>query len=181
MHLEFRARTTPSRWPVAFAALLVGATWAIGGLMPLGGQYSDPMTVLDQASSLTFSAMLAVFALVAWLVVRLTRPSRWILAVTAIMGIAGIVAGIGNFAEEMLRIPGAEYVYGLGFFGLLGGMIGTTIVLLVRREVVPLLLVALSIAGFMIAAGRGPNILPVIWVGFAAWVLVRRHAVVDAA
>lgn len=181
MQQEVRTRATSSPGRVALIAILVGATWAIGGMLPLGGQHSDPMTVLDQASSLTFSAMLAVFALAAWLIVRLARPSRWILAVAAVMGIAGIVAGIGNFAEEMLRIPGAEYVYGLGFFGLLGGMIGTTIVLLVRREVVPLLLMALSIAGFMIAAGRGPNILPLVWVGFAAWVLVRRPALVDPA
>ncbi len=181
MHLEFGARTTPSRGRVAFAAFVVGATWAVGGSMPIGGQYSDPMTFRDQASSLSFSAMLAVFALVAWLVVGLARPRWWILAVAAIMGIGGIVAGIGNFAEEMLRIAGAEYVYGLGFFSLLIGLVATAIVLVVRRELVPAILVSLTLAGFMIAAGHGPNIVPVVWFGFAAWVLVRRPPVADAA
>ena len=72
-------------------------------------------------------------------------------------------------------------MYGLGFFTLLIGLVLTTIVLLVRREVVPVLLVALSLVGFVIAAGHGPNIVPVVWFGFAAWVLVRRPAAVDAA
>ena len=111
MQLNERARMTPSPKRLALAALVVGATWGVGGLMLLGGQYSDPMTLLDRVSSLTFSAMLAVFALVAWLVVGLARPSRWILAAAAFMGIGGTLAGIGNFAEEMLRISGAEYVY----------------------------------------------------------------------
>lgn len=44
----------------------------------------------------------------------------------------------------------------------------------VNREVIPVLLVALSLAGFVIAAGHGPNIVPVVWLGLAAWVLVRR-------
>ncbi len=170
----------PSRGRVAFAAFLVGAIWAIGGLMPLGGQYSDPMTFVDQVSSLTFSAMLAVFALVAWLVVRLARPSRWIVAVAAIMGIGGIVAGIGNFAEELLRIGGAEYVYGLGLFPFLIGLIAISIVLVVRRELVPAILVSVSLAGIISAMDHGPNLVPVIWFGFAAWVLVRRPTVAGA-
>ena len=181
MQLEIRMRTTPSPGRVALIAILIGAIWTVGGMLPLGGQHSDPMTFLDQASSLTFSAMLAAFALVAWLVVGLARPSRWILAVAAIMGIAGIVAGIGNFAEEMLRISGAEYVYGLGLFPLLIGMIATAIVLVARREVVPAILVSLSLAGFISAMGRGPDVFPVVWFGFAAWLLVRRLRVAGAA
>ena len=181
MYQEFRARTATSRGRVVPIAILVGSTWAVGGLMPLGGQYSDPMTFLDQMTSLTFSVMLAVFALVAWLVVGLARPSRWILAVAAIMGIGGIVAGIGNFAEEMLRIASAEYVYGLGLFPLLIGLIATAIVLVVRRELLPAILVSLSLAGFISALGHGPNLVPVVWFGFAAWVLVRRPSVGGAA
>lgn len=181
MQLEVRARTTPSRGRVALAASLIGATWALGGLMPIGAPHSDPMTFLDQVSSLTFSAMLAVFALVAWLVVGLARPNPWVLAMAAIIGIGGIVAGIGNFAEEMLRIAGAEYLYGLGLFPLMIGMIGTAIALTVRRERVPAILMFLTIGGFVSALGRGPDVLPVVWFGFAAWAFFRAPSVAGKA
>ena len=174
MHAVARGRTAPPRQQVAVIAILIGAIWAVGGLMPLGAAQSDPPTLLDQVAVPTFSLMLATFALVAWLIVGLARPSRWVLTGAATMAIGGIVAGVGNFAEDGLRIAGAEYVYGLGFFTLLIGLVGTTIVLLVRRELIPVLLVALSLAGFMIAADHGPNIVPVVWFGLAAWVLVRR-------
>lgn len=174
-------RTIRPRGRVACAALLVGAIWTFGGVLPLGTPHSDPLTLPDQVRVITVSLMLASFALVAWLIVGLARPGRWVLAVAAIVAIGGIVAGIGNFGEDWLLIAGAEYVYGLGLFTLLIGLVLTTIVLLVRREVVPVLLVALSLVGFVIAAGHGPNIVPVVWFGLAAWVLVRRPAVVDAA
>lgn len=177
MQLEARAGTMPSRGHLVFIALLVGSIWTFGGLMPLGAPQADPMTFFDQVRSLTFSAMLAVFALVAWLVVGLARPSRWILAAAAIMGIGGIVAGIGNFAEEMLRIAGAEYLYGLGLFPLMIGMIGTAIALLVRRERVPAILMFLTIGGFVSAMGRGPSLVPLVWFGFAAWVFFRAPSV----
>ncbi|MEP6639774.1 MAG: hypothetical protein ABJC39_10535, partial [Chloroflexota bacterium] len=117
----------------------------------------------------------------AWLVVGLARPSRWVLATAAIMGLGGILAGIGNFAEEMLRIAGAEYVYGLGLFPFLIGLIATAIVLMVRHELVPAILVSLSLGGIIIAMGHGPNLVPVVWFGFAAWVLVRQPRVARAA
>ena len=174
MNTVARERAAPPRRQVALIAILIGAIWAFGGTLPLGTPQSDHLTFPDQVRVISFSLMLAAFALVAWLVVGLARPSRWVLAVAAIVAIGGIVGGIGNFAEDGLRISGAEYVYGLGFFTLVIGLVATTIVLLVRRELVPVLLVALSLAGFLIAAGHGPNIVPVVWFGLAAWVLVRR-------
>lgn len=179
MHPAARARTAPSRRWVALIAILIGAIWAFGGTLPLGTPHSDPPTFPDQVRVITFSLMLAAFALVAWLIVGLARPSLWVLAVAALVAIGGIVGGTGNFVEDGLRIAGAEYVYGLGFFTLLIGLVGMTIVLLVRREVVPVLLVVLSLAGFMIAAGHGPNIVPVVWFGLAAWVLIRRPQSTD--
>lgn len=154
MELAMRVRTLPSRRRVVLTACLIGATWTFGALLPLGTPQSDPMSFLDEVRSLTFSAMLAVFALVAWLVVGLARPNPWVFAMAALMAIGGIVAGIGNFAEEMLRVSGTEYMYGLGWFPLLVGLVGTTIVLLVRREIALAILMFLSLAGFMIAAGR---------------------------
>ena len=180
MQSEARTRTMPSRGRVAFIAILVGLIWTFGGLMPIGAPQSDPLTFLDQVRIVTFSTMLAVFALVAWLIVGLARPNPWVLAMAAIMAIGGIVAGIGNFAEDGLRIAGAEYLYGLGLFPLMIGMIGTAIVLILRREAVLAILVFLTTAGFFIAAGRGPNLVPVVWFGFAAWTLVRRQPVVAA-
>lgn len=174
-------RTMRSRGCVAIAALLMGVLWAAGGLLPLGAAHSDPLTLQDQVRIIAFSLMLASFGLVAWITVELARPSRLVLAVATAVAIGGVVAGIGNFAEDWLRIAGGEYVYGLGLFTLLIGLIVTTIVLLVRRDLAPALLVALSIAGFMIAAGRGPNLLPVVYLGLAAWVLVRRPVIVDVA
>ncbi len=181
MELAAPTRTTRPWGRVAFAALVIGAIWTFGGTLPLGTPHSDPLTLPDQVRVITFSLMLASFALVAWLIVGLARPSRWVLAMATLVATGGVIAGIGNFGEDGLLIAGAEYVYGLGFFTLLIGLVLTMIVLLVRREVVPVLLVALSLVGFVIAAGHGPNIVPVVWFGFAAWVLVRRPAAVDAA
>lgn len=174
MHSASRGRTTPARRLVALIAVLIGTIWAFGGTLPLGTPHSDPSTFPDQVRIVTFSLMLAAFAPVAWVIVSLARPSRWVQAAAAIVAIGGIVGGIGNFVEDFLRIAGAEYLYGLGLFTLLIGLVGTTIVLLIRREVVPVLLVVLSLAGFMSGAGHGPNILPIVWFGFAAWILIRR-------
>lgn len=174
MHSATHGRTTPPRRLMALVAVLIGAIWAFGGTLPLGTPHSDPLTFPDQVRVVTFSLMLAAFAPVAWVIAGLARPSRWVQAAAAIVAIGGLVGGIGNFVEDFLRIAGAEYLYGLGFFTLLIGLAGTTIVLLVRREIVPVLLVVLSLAGFLSGAGHGPNIVPFVWFGFAAWVLIRR-------
>ena len=46
----------------------------------------------QQVAVPTFSLMLSAFALVAWLIVGLARPSRWVLTGAATMAIGGIVA-----------------------------------------------------------------------------------------
>ena len=169
-----RRGATRPRPQVALIAILIGAIWVFGGTLPLGTPHSDPPTLAYQVRVVTFSLMLAAFAPAASMIVALARPSRWVLGAAAIVAIGGIVGGIGNLLEDLVRIANAEYLYGLGLFTLLIGMVGTTVVLLVRREVVPALLAGLSFAGFMSGAGHGPNIFPIVWFGFAAWILIRR-------
>ena len=89
MHSVARGRTAPPRRQVALIAILIGAIWAFGGRLPLGTPQSDPLTFPDHVRVVTFSLMLAAFALVAWLVVGLASTSRWVLAVAAIVAIGG--------------------------------------------------------------------------------------------
>ena len=171
MGLAAPARTFRGRGRIALAAVLVGLIWGIGALLPIGAQQSSPPTLVDQVAVPAFSAMLAAFALVAWLILGIAQRTRWIAVPAAVLAIGGIVAALGNYGEDGLRIVGAEYLYGLGFFTLLIGLIVTVVVLLVRREFALATLVALSVAGFVLAAVHGPNLVPIIWFGIAAGIL----------
>ena len=142
---------------------------------------SYPQAFPELVRTVTFSALLSSFALIAWLTVGLARSNPWIVMTAAVVAIGGIVAGIGNFVEESLGATDfGSMIYGLGLFPLILGLIGLQIALVARREVIPAIVMLLTIGAFVSAMGRGPDLMPVVWFGFAAWTLVGRPSVVAA-
>ena len=142
---------------------------------------SYPQAFPELVRTVTFSALLSSFALIAWLTVGLARSTPWIIMTAAVVAIGGIVAGIGNFVEESLDVTEfGSMIYAFGLFPLMLGLIGLQIALVARREVIPAIVMLLTIGAFVSAMGRGPDLMPVVWFGFAAWTLVGRPSVVAA-
>ncbi len=160
----------PSRSGLVVVALLAASVWAIGIPLLSAGDRFNP----DFAAAVTYSAMLASFAAVAWLIVERARKHRSIVATAWFVALAAITGAIGNFVEDGLRMTNVgSTVYGLGFFGLLFGLVALTLALALQRQVVLALLVILSLIGMFLAMSGGTPLLPVAWFGIALWILFR--------
>jgi hypothetical protein len=166
----------PTRRQVVIVALFIAGTWAFGATLPLGSDLSYPPAHLDLAyyvRTLTGSLMLATFALIAWLVLRVPHSRESIRTTARLVAIAAVTAALGNLAEDGLGIAGAGIFYGLGVFGMLLSVIGLVIVLAVGREAILAGLMLLTLGGLMSAFGHGPPLMPIVWFGVAAWVALR--------
>lgn len=170
-------RQAPVRWQVVMVALFIGWTWAWGATLPLGSDLSYPPAHLDAAyyeRVVVYSLMLIALAPVAWLVARLAPSNQQARATAWAVAVGAVAAAFGNLLEDGLGIADASMVYGLGLlFGLMLGLIGLTVALAVRREVLLTVLVLLTLAGLVSGFGHGPPLMPTVWLGVAAWVAVR--------
>jgi hypothetical protein len=105
------------------AWLVAGATWAALSMVDLAHpDYWDPITPLDWTAVWLFSVALVLFAPAVVLLGRLV-PSRRVLKVALMVGIASIVAGVANAVEDGFGVGawGTPYVIGFltAWFGLL--------------------------------------------------------------
>jgi hypothetical protein len=169
-------RAALTRWQVVIVALLTAGIWAFGSTLPIGSDLSYPPAHLDLAyyvRTVTGSLMLATFALIAWLIVRVPHSRESIRTTAWLVAIGAFSAALGNLAEDGLGIAGAGIFYGLGVFGMLFSVIGLVIVLAAGREAILAGLMLLTLGGLVSAFGHGPPLMPIVWFGVALWVAVR--------
>jgi hypothetical protein len=161
-------RAPASKWrrDVASVGLVVGAVWGIGALLPVG---EDRPGLVYVVSDYVYTAMLATYALVGWLAVRLAPGHASVRAFAGLLAIAGLVAALGNFLEDVLAVGGSEYLYGVGLFGSLAGFAGLTAALVAARHRWLAAAVGLTLIGLLSMAGHGPPLVPLLWLAIAAW------------
>lgn len=146
-------------------AVLVGAPWAfrsaIGFAHP---NYVEPVTALDWAAVLSFTAALAAFAPGAWLIRELAGRGRAAGIAAAVLALGGLVAAVGNFVEDGLSIAAFGDVFATGLLGVLAGLIGLTAILLVSRQYLVAALPASALIGVMASNDNGGGFLIlVVW------------------
>lgn len=158
--------TGPARRDVVVAGLVVGTIWAIGGPILLSGDPFNP----DFGQTVMFSVMQASFAAVAWLIVRIAGGDRPIVAAAWFVGAASLLGAVGNFIEDGLRMTDlGSTIYFFGLVGLLIGLIVLAITLAFRHRRALAGVMLLSVVGLVLAMGRVPIVLPVVWLSLAAW------------
>ena len=157
-------------------ALLVGLTWAsVYPLTLLGADEWNPVTPLDYAGTLAWSARLLVLAPAAWFIARLSGPGRLGSASLIAVTVGAVIAGAANFVEDGLgwkSIGGTVYAAGLGV--LLVGLVLLVVATLVRRRPVAAVLAATTLVGLFTSANGGQWIIPAAWLGTALWLGTER-------
>ena len=134
--------------------LAVGLSWAfVSGLPMAGADPFNPITLLDWAATLSFSAALAMLAPAAWLIAELAGRAKPVVASATLMAVGGLVAAAANFIEDGLGFKSFGQVFAIGLFGVLAGPVGLAITLALRRR---FLLAALAVATFagMFSSGQ---------------------------
>lgn len=157
------------RRDIAAAATLLVATWGAGAILPIGVDRPGAVYVV---SDLVYSAMLASYAAVGWLATRLVPGRLSVRAFAWLLAGAGLAGAVGNVLEDIVAVSGAEYLYGLGFFGSVIGFIGLTAVLLAARAVWLALVVGATLGGVVVMAGHGPPVVPILWLAIALWTVL---------
>jgi hypothetical protein len=163
------------RREIALVGVLVALAWGIGAALSPGSYLGGPANFLDRVSIWWYSAMLASLAAVAWLMVRLAPAILAVRAFAWLLAGAGVAGSIGNALEDAFHVPNAEYLYGVGLFGTGIALIGLTLALLWYRRWPLAALVAGTLAGIVVMAGHGPQIVPVLWLAAAAWASAGRR------
>jgi hypothetical protein len=172
MRVPVRPPGSPSARAATIAVgLAVGGIWAAGAALPVGVDLPGLVYVVSDD---VYTAMLASYALVAWLATRLAPDRAGVRAFALVLAAAGIAGAVGNFLEDLLYVAGSEYLYGIGFFGSFVGFVGLAAALLVARRVLLGLAVGTTLAGIVIMAAGGPPVVPVVWLGMAARAIAAR-------
>ena len=155
-------------WRGPAIAVLVGSPWAVRSAIGFAQpNYVDPVTTLDWAAVISFSAALAAFAPGAWLIRDLAGHGRAAGIAAAVLALGGLVAAVGNFVEDGLGVSAFGDVFATGLLGVLAGLIGLTAILLVSRQYLVAALPASAFVGVMASNENGGGFLIL-----AAWLVV---------
>lgn len=168
-------RSATGRRAALIVAILVVVTWGIGAQLPVGAYLGGEMTWLDRISTWWFSVMLLTLVPVGWLIRMLAPESRAVTGLATVVALLAVAGAIGNVLEDEFRIPGAEYLYGIGFLGLFFGLPVLAIALAAARRWILAALIGATFLAILVAAGHGPPLMPLIWGAFAVWVAVSRQ------
>jgi hypothetical protein len=103
--------------------LLTGITWAAASLiLQAHPDYWDPVTTLDYAAIVVYSAAWLTFAPSTIFIGRLASLSS-VVTICRVIAAGAVVAGASNLLEDGLNVPGAGTFYILGFFAAWLGLL----------------------------------------------------------
>ena len=158
--------TGPARREVMISGLVIGSIWAIGAVLPIG---VDGIGTIYVVADYAYSVMLVSFVAIAWLAVRQAPGRAGVRIFAWVLAVAGLTGAVGNYLEDILAVPGSEYLYGIGLLGVLVGFLGLAAALLVARRIRWALAVAATFAGLISMAGHGPPVVPLLWFAIVGW------------
>ena len=115
------------------AWITTGIFWAVASLLLVGGAaYYEPVTLLDWAAVLTYTAALVWLGLSIACIGRLV-PSRPVRITALIAAVPPIVTGVANLVEDGFDVAAASSVYVAGSLLTVVGLVALAAALLWAR------------------------------------------------
>lgn len=144
-------------------ALLAGVTWLARGLLRFADPiYYAPVTALDVAAVVLTSVAFALLApSLRWLASAGSRAAR---TAATLAGLAALLAAIGNFIEDALRVPAFGVVYVIGALGLALALIAVAILLFRLGHRWPAAIAFLTLLGLFAADLGGGIVIGLGWI-----------------
>jgi hypothetical protein len=138
--------------------LATGLVWTCRSLLEIVAHpdYWEPSTIIDWVAVWSYSLAFGLLALAVSLLARDARAGRLVMFTSLIVGVAAVLAAVGNAVEDAFDVAGASTVYVIGALGtLIGLLVLAAALLIVRRPKAALVagLIAVGVVTMTIGLG----------------------------